>query len=147
MLGLFIFILIIGCGGFVAFRLLAPEMYLTLDRSKINFPWSKGAKLIPDAVSIVPVAPESIKMEELPVAIDLPVQQDELLEPVVDKTIKLEALLYEKNKAIERLTQELDAEKAHRQEFEKVKDVMTQEILRLKNQLKQAKKNKEFDHA
>ncbi len=49
-------------------------------------------------------------------------------------TEKLERLLLEKNKLIERLQRELEAERLHRLEFEKVREMLNDEILRLKEQ-------------
>ena len=107
----------------------------------MRFPWER-TRLIADTVAAVPISPETLR-HELPIAIDMPVEQEELeaLEHApTDKLLKLEVLLYEKNKSIEKLTGTLNAERAHRAEFEKVKDLMAEEILRLKNQLKDLKK-------
>ena len=57
---------------------------------------------------------------ELPAAIDLPE--------------KFERLLSEKNQLIDRLQKQVEAERSHRLEFEKVKELLDEEILRLKEQ-------------
>ena len=66
---------------------------------------------------------------ELPVAIDLPE--------------KFERLLLEKNRMIDRLQRDLKAERSHRLEFEKVKELLSEEISRLKKQNRGLKISKE----
>jgi hypothetical protein len=65
-------------------------------------------------------APAAPAPTELPVAIDLPE--------------KFERLLLEKNQLIDRLQKQVEAERSHRLEFEKVKELLSEEILRLKEQ-------------
>ncbi len=66
---------------------------------------------------------------ELPEAIDLPE--------------KFERLLLEKNRMIDRLQRELEAERSHRLEFEKIKELLDEEISRLKEQNRGLKISKE----
>src|SRR3569623_1646948 len=51
------------------------------------------------------------------------------------KILKLETILSEKNTAIEKLQKQLSAERSHRTEFEKIQDLLNNEIknLRLQN--------------
>ncbi len=55
-------------------------------------------------------------------------------EPPVVITEKFERLLLEKNRLIDRLQKQVEAERSHRLEFEKVKELLSEEILRLKEQ-------------
>ncbi len=129
---IFLFIIITVTASLVLFRLLAPEMYVRLSsRPRLHFPW---------------VRPHLV-VEELPPAIDLPMQPDEMPVPVTGKLDKMDALLLEKNKLIDRMQTELEAERSHRLEFEKVRSIMDEEIQRLKEQLKSLKQNKEQTHA
>lgn len=66
---------------------------------------------------------------ELPAAIDLPE--------------KFERLLSEKNQLIDRLEKQVEAERSHRLEFEKVKEMLSEEISRLKEQNRGLKISKE----
>ena len=127
---IFIFILIIAAGGLAVFRLLAPEMYLRLPRPQFNFPWGKP-----------------LHSDHLPPAIDLPMQQDEMPVSLSDKVDKMDALLLEKNKLLDRMQKDLEAERSHRAEFDKIKTIMDEEIQRLKEQIKSLKKQKEQTHA
>ncbi len=56
-----------------------------------------------------------------------------------ENVARLEAILHEKNRTIEKLQRELTAEKSHRGEFEKVKAIMDQEIQNLKSKNKELK--------
>ncbi len=58
-------------------------------------------------------------------------------------TEKFERLLLEKNKLIRRLQMQVEAERSHRLEFEKVKDLLDKEISRLKEQNRGLKISKE----
>ena len=68
----------------------------------------------------------------LPEAIDLPMDAQDMPMSLTAKTEKIELLLLEKNKLIDRLQSDLEAERSHRQEFEKVKALLDEEIIRLK---------------
>ena len=136
-MALLLFLIVVGFGVLAAFRLLTPEMYVRLNhRPRFHFPWGR-AHLIPDA----PVE-NVLAMEELPVAIDTPMQAEEMPAAVNDKLTKLEILLLEKNKAIARLQKELDAERSCRATFENVKGIMDEELLRLKSEIKSLKKER-----
>ncbi len=140
---LFTFMLIVGI--FIAFRLLAPEMYVVLNRSKLRFPWQRPSLMVDSAVpvdSIYEHAPE-----HLPVAIDTPMQPEEIPLPLNEKFSRMDALLLEKNKLIEQLQKDLACERSHRGEFDKVRSIMDEEIARLKDQLKKLKTQKEQAHA
>ncbi len=138
--------IIVGFGALAVFRLLTPEMYVRLNhRPRFEFPWGKP-RLLADSVSEVPVQPESL-MENLPIAIDMPMQADEMPAAEVNKTARMEILLLEKNKAIEKLQKELQAERSNRSEFDKVKAIMDEEIGRLKDQVRSLKQVKEQRNA
>jgi len=49
-------------------------------------------------------------------------------------TEKFERLLLEKNQLIDRLQKQVEAERSHRLEFEKVKELLNEEISKLKEQ-------------
>ncbi len=78
----------------------------------------------------VPAAPVPV----LPDAIDLPMDAQEMPMSLTAKAAKVELLLLEKNKLIDRLQSDLEAERSHRQEFEKVKALLDDQILKLKEQ-------------
>ncbi len=56
-----------------------------------------------------------------------------------ENVLRLETILNEKNKTIERLQRELVAERSHRGEFEKVKSILDEEIKSLRIQNKELK--------
>jgi hypothetical protein len=56
-----------------------------------------------------------------------------------EKVAKLEAILLEKNTAIEKLQKQLTAEKSNRADFEKVQNVLNEEIQNLRTQNKELK--------
>ncbi len=56
-------------------------------------------------------------------------------------TEKFERLLLEKNQLIDRLEKQVEAERSHRLEFEKVKELLNGEISRLKEQNRGLKVN------
>ena len=143
---LFLFILVICVGGFAAFRLLAPDVYVRLKTAKFNFPipWRRP-NLLKDSTD-VSVKEQPLAYDHLPTAIDTPIEAHDMPEELSQKLFKMEMLLIEKNKLIERLQREVQAERAHRNEFEKVKSIMDDEVLRLKDQVRQLK-NKENIHA
>jgi hypothetical protein len=124
---------VVAVAVIVTMRLLEPEMYVKLrSRAPINFPWSR-----PHLKEVVfePV-------NELPVAIDTPMRQDEMPVEVSENAqiAKLETLILEKNTLIERLQRQLAAEQRNREAFEDVKKVMDAELLRLKTEIKQLKR-------
>ena len=111
-MAIFLFFLIVLICGFAAFRLLAPKQLLLLPEPTID---------------------------HLPAAIDTPLQPEETEILPVEKFNKMEALLLEKNKMIDRLFKELEAERSHRGEFDKVKNIMDAQMMRLKEQIKTLK--------
>jgi len=140
-MAIFIFIFLIVGGSLAVFRLLAPEMYLRVRRPQFNFPWARAHLLDEDPPKTYPV------LDRLPPAIDLPMQQDEMPSSLSDKLNKMDVLLLEKNKVMDRLQSELEAERSHRAEFDKVKSIMDEEIQHLKEQIKSLKKQKEQSNA
>ena len=81
-----------------------------------------------------------------PVPTRQPLIMEGLVEPESDfnmsleeNVARLESILHEKNRAIEKLQRELTAERSHRQEFEKVKAIMDGEIQNLKSKNKELK--------
>ena len=123
----------------ITFRLLSGDQ---------PWPWQWPRPRLLDEDNIVlrpkiPVAPEPV----LPEAIDLPVDPQDMPIPLTVKAEKLELLLLEKNKLIDRLQSELEAERSHRQEFEKVKELLDEEIARLKEKNRALKNQKELNNA
>ena len=138
-MAIFILICIVALGIFAAYRLLAPYMYVPISRPGYHFPWSRP-HLLEEPSAHIPV------VDHLPPAIDLPLQTEEMSVPAAEKITKVEILLLEKNRLLDRLQKQLEAERSHRAEFEKVKEVMEGEIKRLKDQIKNIK-HKEQNHA
>ena len=132
-MAILLFILVILLGAFAAIRLLAPDMYLRLNIPKFNLPWGRH-RLLPDSAAYQP--DQASIIDRLPVAIDTPMEPEEMPMALTEKLKKMEALLLEKNKLIDRLQRNLEAERSHRCEFEKVKSIMDEEIARLKEQIK-----------
>ena len=64
---------------------------------------------------------------------------DDFHVPLEENTTKLEAMLSEKNRTIEKLQKQLVTEESHRAEFEKVKTILDEEIQNLKAQNKTLK--------
>lgn len=97
----------------ITFRLLSGDAPLF----RIALPFKKGAGASAPA--------------ELPVAIDLPMEAQEVHPPTTEK---FERLLLEKNQLIDRLQRQVEAERSHRMEFEKVREMLLDEISMLKEQ-------------
>ena len=108
----------------IVFRLLSGD-------SPSPWPWLRPRLLDEDNIALRPKAPAASE-PALPEAIDLPMDPQDVHVPLTVRAEKLELLLLEKNKLIDRLQSDLEAERSHRQEFEKVKDLLDEEILRLK---------------
>ena len=108
-------------------------MYVNVPPPQFNFPW-KRPRLLPDSsTKLKPVIAHS------PADITMPARQDGIEGSLLAKLNKVEFLLAEKNRAIDRLGKELEAERSHRLEFDKVKNIMDTEITRLKEQIKNLK--------
>ena len=109
---MFILLLIIvtGFALLVAFRLLSGDVVL----------------LRPPDISVVPVS-------GLPDPIDAPMDPEPPAS-LAQRLEKVERLLLEKNTLIDRLQGEVEAERSHRLEFEKVRSLLDEEIVRLKEQ-------------
>lgn len=125
-----IFIIVVTLGLVTAYRLLWPEMYVQVPKSRFSFPWRKPhlrADLEPPAQIVVDAPrlhePESSKYSMNPAT-------------PLEKINKLEALLLEKNKVIDRLQTQIDNERQTRLEFENVKSIMDEEINHLREQLR-----------
>ena len=113
---IFLLIVIVVAGTIFAYRLIAPYMH-------------------------VPVfAARSTNTADVPFD-----EEEEISLPTDDSFIKLDNLLLEKNKLIAKLQKDIESERAHRVEFDNVKVVMDQEILRLKDQIRQLKQSKEME--
>ncbi len=128
-----ILIIILCAGLFTAYRLLWPEMYVKLNPPNFKFLWRKP-HLRPD------VSHTHVVVDAPSIDISKPIEdapQEEFLSNSMDEKIdKLEVLLYEKNKIIDRLQSQLDSERSHRKEFDNVKAIMDEEIKHLREQLK-----------
>ena len=118
----------------MAFRLLAPEMYVRVGQPRFHFPWVST-----HFSEVQEMAHDKPEADRLPPAIDTPLQSEDLQFPLSEKLVVIESLLVEKNKMIERLQKQLYAERSHRSEFETIKSVMDEEIVRLKGQVKNLK--------
>lgn len=130
---LLFFIFIIALGLFIAYRLLWPEMYLKLGRPNFNFKWGKP-RLRADVRHDQPITVDAV-MDQ--VEDNNLVQEEPALSKLGSAKIqKIEGLLFEKNKIIDRLSLQLEAEKSHRKEFDNVKNIMDDEIKHLREQLK-----------
>ena len=123
----------------IVFRLLSGDQ---------PWPWPRPHLLDEDNIALRPKVPVAPALA-LPEAIDLPVDPQDMPIPLTVKAEKLEVLLLEKNKLIDRLQSDLEAERSHRQEFEKVKDLLDEEIVRLKehNRVLRTHKEKETRNA
>ncbi len=138
-----IFLLVLCAGMFVAYRLLSAEMYLSLNRP-VYFSW--GRSHVQES-SVEPSAKVEV-IDHLPTAFDVPLQPEEMPAPITEKIHKMDLLLLEKNKMIHRLQTQLEAERSNRENFERVKLLMDQEINHLRQQIKGFKQfYKEKDHA
>ena len=104
--------------------------------------WPRPHLLDEDDIALRPQAPAA-PVPVLPEAIDLPVDPQDMPIPLTVKAEKIELLLLEKNKTIDRLQSDLEAERSHRQEFEKVKDLLDEEIIRLKEHNRALRTHKE----
>lgn len=137
-----IFVVVVSVGIILAWRLLAPEMYVTINNvPKYSFPWEKVHALRRSTkVQVMPVTPADYP---LPVSKAAAATDD----GPGDEVQRLERLLLEKNRTIDRLQKALEAERSHRTQFMKVKGIMDDEIGRLKTQVKTLKPKKEQHHA
>ena len=136
-MALFIFILIVGFGLFSAYRLMWPEMYVSLNRPKFNFPWQQ-MRMREERVDLAPRhAP--IVVDQLPPAFDVPLKQEEMPAELTVKIQKMDRLLNEKNKLIDRLQKELDALQSAAHEFENINTIKDEEINHLRAQIKSIK--------
>src|SRR5258707_761546 len=113
---LFLILFIIVAAAIVLISLFAPE----------KLPWSKP-HLILDRREIEPIKIEPVTRQ--------PIIMEGLAEPESDFSIsfeenvaRLENIIGEKNRLIEKLQRELTAERSHRTEFEKVKAILDEEI-------------------
>jgi|GEM_PF-3034316 len=140
-MAIFIFIILVALGGLAVFRMLAPDMYVRVSRQRFTFPWNRAHLLSEEPPKYYP------DIDSLPTAIDTPMQQEDMPVPISEKLEKMERLLLEKNKAIDRIQTRLEAELSHRREFEKVKTILDEEIQQLKQQLRYLKNKKEQSHA
>ena len=74
-----------------------------------------------------------------------PIKMEGLVEPkrnsitLEDQVLKLESILTEKNRTIEKLQKQVTAERTYREEFDKLKVILDREILQLRTQNKELK--------
>ena len=123
---LFFILAILLIGAYVLVALFAPEA----------LPWYRPHLILerPEPVPHAePVARQPYVME------GLAEPESDFRVSLEENVTRLETILYEKNRTIEKLQKELLAERSHRQEFEKVKAIMDQEIQNLKLKNKQLK--------
>ena len=128
------FLMLLGLGCWIAYRLIAPELNLQLNLSRLRLPWQRE-RLSKDIVQLVKPAelidePASLHIAPEP---DYQISENEKLD-------RLEKLLTEKNTDIERLSTALEAERQHRLQFEKTQQLLQEEILRLKQEVKNIRK-------
>lgn len=128
---LFFVLLILLISAVVLISLFAPQ----------RLPWYRPHLVLNPAnsdmirvVERVPVQP--VIMEGLADPDPEPKRNDPELE---EKISRLENILLEKNAAIEKLQRQVTAEKAHRSEFDKVKAILDEEIVKLRKQNKELK--------
>lgn len=128
---LFLVLLILLVSAIVLVSLFAPHL----------FPWYRPHLILNPADSDMVRTPAStpvqpVIMEGLADPDPEPARYDPSLE---EKIVRLENILLEKNAVIEKLQRQVTAEKAHRTEFEKVKAILDEEIVKLRKQNKELK--------
>jgi len=64
-----------------------------------------------------------------------------------ENVARLETILHEKNRTIEKLQRELASEKSHKREYDKIKAILDDEIINLKTQNKELKTQIGGSHA
>lgn len=131
---LLFFLFIASIGLYTAYRLLWPEMYVKLNRPDFNFPWNRP-HLRPDAQPSDEVVVDAPYVDLPRPIVDAP-RREPLPGATLDKIGKLENLLFEKNKIIDRLQEQLENERLHRKEFENVRTILDEEIKHLREQLR-----------
>ncbi len=132
---LIFFFMLLGLAMYFVYKLIAPELNIRFNLSSIRLPWRrlhlKGDVIhTPHVTSIATEDRTAFRLKEDQ---DFGMSADDKLE-------RLERMLNEKNIHLERLSVALDAERQHRIQFEKNQEVLQEEILRLKENLKQIKK-------
>ncbi len=135
-----IYIAVLLIGLFVFLKFLAPELNLNLRLSSIKLPEMKlpsigRPKLMGDVSSAfkVPARP-AVELAQ-PMEIPLPVVHSyKQSNQVMEKTDKTEAMLTEKNKEIAELKEVLLARQRQCDEFDKVKEILDEEIVKLREQ-------------
>ncbi len=127
MLIFFVIVFIFGLSAILLITLFAPEI----------LPWFKPHLILERS---------EIKREPKPPAIQKPQVMEGLIEQDIEFNIslkekieRLEVILHEKNKILEKLQTQLDAEREHRHEFEKVREMLIAQIESLKNKNKELK--------
>ena len=123
----FFILLIIVVAAIVLISLFSPQSlpwyrpHLVLSRSEI------------EELPAQPVARQPVVME------GLAEPESDFNVPLEENIARLEGVLHEKNRTIEKLQKELAVEKSHRLEFEKIKAILDGEIQNLKAQNKALK--------
>ena len=122
--------IIVICGIGVIACLLKPEIYYK-HFSAFHFPWTR-LKLTQDVTENKILEKFSIKNLSIPNNIKANHLTNDFIVPLEENTQRLEVLLEEKNKIISQLQKNLESERFHRQEFEKVKSIMDEEFMQSK---------------
>src|SRR5689334_20250869 len=91
------FVVLVLLGVLTAWKLMAPEMYLRIGLPRYQFPW--GRQILKDA----PAEAYAEAVHYVLPALDEPMQPAEMSNTVTDQLNRMEKLLVEKNKTIEKL--------------------------------------------
>ena len=125
---IFLLLVIFSLAGVVLISLFSPQ----------SLPWYHPPLILDKSEMVTMPAPQTIIHR--PVVMEgLAEPEDDFELPVEENVSRLESILHEKNRTIERLQRELAAEKSHRGEFEKVKSILDDEIKNLKTKNKELK--------
>ncbi len=124
------FLMLLGLGIYFVYKLIGPELNITLERPFLNLPWRKR-QLKEDIADISHGA--SAVVEDVD---DINLDPQLNVVTAEDKILRLEQMLREKNSDIDRLNLSLENERKHRIEFEKTQTILQEEITRLKKEVK-----------
>ena len=123
----FLIFIIFVLGIIVLISLFAPQ----------SLPWYRPHLILSSSEMITIKEPASIPK---PVFVNHHVDvEDENNAALKEKVARLESILVEKNRTLEKLQKEYSAQKEHRFEFEKVQLLLEQEIAQLKTKHKKLK--------
>lgn len=103
-----------------------------------QLPWYKPSLVLDSSSDLQPIKVEPVARP--PVIIEgLAEPENDFHVSLEDNVAKLEIIINEKNRLIEKLQKGLAAYRSHREEFEKVKSILDEEIQHLKAQNKELK--------